>query len=152
MMYWGFYNPQTINPVPINIGISSAECVPEKKTGTNYWWRFLSNKNLFFIESGSVGDAINLIRDEFGVEYDANKFNTVPYKTLEECLNEFGLVEESLVRPHGSYRIYVRTKERKVYRSERDGIECVGCDKFCPMVLANMPGGKFQCYSCKNRL
>lgn len=115
------------------------------------WWFFhnVEGKQVYFIEADHTEMARQFLFDEFGAKYDAKSFSSLPYTSFKLAVEGFGLTEENYYRKNSQYQVSTRTKDRKITRSENDGIRCEGCVNFFEMAIANLPGGKFCCWSCR---
>lgn len=122
---------------------------PTQPSGCLGWYAFDSRPNkLILIETYSVDQAKNLAYDEFGVS-DFNSFSIEIFTSLEKMLEGLKIREEDFKR--SKVPIWSRTKDRKILRSDLDGMVCNSCGSFYLMAVANLPGGKLKCFSCKSR-
>lgn len=118
---------------------------------TYHWYAICDEKEIFIIEARTKESAYEIMYDEFGIKYGSGDYYTERYSCKENLLNAFDLTEPNLKYPHPDYKIYTRTKDRIIYRSERDGMDCEKCGNFYPMAMANRPAGKLHCYDCRTR-
>lgn len=115
-------------------------------------WVSLQNMqtdDIYFIEAKGVQEAFDLAYDEFGVQSDDGQYVTVKYTDLQNLLNLNQLEEVDFGKKHSVFKYYVRYGDRRIVRSERDGMDCCGCSGFFPYSIANLPGGKMKCFSCR---
>lgn len=122
---------------------------PPTKQNVYSWFLFNQpNKKLILIEAPSEEHAKELAYDEFGLKLD--NFFSQRYNDVRSALAQYSLTETDLARTTSQYTIWSRTRDRNVRRTDMDGLSCCSCGNFYQFAIANQPGGKLKCFSCKN--
>lgn len=122
--------------------------IPPTKQNVYSWWVFtMPAKKLVLIEAASLEHASQLAFDEFGVK--TSSLFSQNFVDLPSALAQYSLCEADLRRTK-EYKLWSRTRDRKILRSDMDGMNCCECNNFYQFAIANLPGGKMKCFSCKN--
>lgn len=126
------------------------EYTPDYFDEDNRWYSFWNTEGtlLYLIEAISQDTARCLLFNEFGIRYA--DLHSCSFDSYNDMLAHWELIESDLRRPHPRWNIHTRTHDRKVYRSERDGLACERCGHFYVFALANLAAGKLECYGCRH--
>lgn len=113
----------------------------------SYMWFCISGKGktLILIEARDSFTARKLSFDEFGVD----EVPSLKFLNYKEMLDTLAITDYDIKNSRDPI-IWIRDKDRKISRSHMDGMNCYECGSFYPMAIANHPGGKLKCYSCKS--